>query len=177
MTALMTWLVPAASRVQEHLLATIDSLAADQDAPRFQPHVTLAPSFDSAIDAAGQTLGSLVADTPPVDVTFTAVGHEQTYFRALYLQAEPSAQLMALHEAAQRAWALAHWPFMPHLSLLYSDIPDAAKHTIIDGMRIHLPLTVRFDAIELWAGDDPEVRGWYRVARAPFAGLSQGEAH
>lgn len=38
-------------------------------------------SFDAAEDAAARTLTSLVADLSPVELTFTAIGHEQTYFR------------------------------------------------------------------------------------------------
>jgi 2'-5' RNA ligase len=96
MTPLMTWLVPTAGPVRDHLLATIDRLAAEHDAPRLQPHVTLAATFDSPEDAAAQTLKAVTAAMSPVDVTFTAIGHDQTYFRSLYLLPEPSAQLTAL---------------------------------------------------------------------------------
>jgi 2'-5' RNA ligase len=82
--------------VRDHLLATIDRLAAEHDAPRLQPHVTLAATFDSPEDAAAQTLKAVTAAMSPVDVTFTAIGHDQTYFRSLYLLPEPSAQLTAL---------------------------------------------------------------------------------
>jgi hypothetical protein len=41
MARLMTWLVPAAGPVRDQLVATIDTLAAEHDAARFQPHVTL----------------------------------------------------------------------------------------------------------------------------------------
>jgi hypothetical protein len=104
-------------------------------------------------------------------VRFTALGHEPVYFRSLYLLPEPSAQLMSLHQAAQRTWtADPGWPFLPHLSLLYSDIPEEQKHPIIDTINILLPLIVRFDAIELWARRDLEVAGWYRVAREALPG-------
>lgn len=176
MAPLMTWLMPAAGPVHDHLLATIDTLATDLNAPRFQPHVTLAPAFDAAGGAAAQALTSQVAGMPPVDVAFNSIGHEQTYFRALYLLAGFPAQLTALQEAVQPAFALGPWPFMPHLSLLYSDIPEAAKQAIIDSIGIPLPLTVRFDAVELWARDDPQVRGWYRVARVALASHSRREA-
>lgn len=175
MTRLMTWLVPAAGPAEELLLTTITRLADEYDAPRFSPHVTLTPTFDSPLEQAAQTLTALVAGLPAVEVTFAAAGHEQAYFRALYLLPEPSAELTAIHEAAQRAWDMGPWAFQPHLSLLYSEIPEAGKPLIIDSIGIPLPLTVRFDAVELWARGDPEVRGWYRVARAPFSRLP-GEA-
>jgi len=72
----MTWFVPAKGPVRDQLLATIARLAAEHDAHRFQPHLTLAPNFDSTADAADHALSSVIGDTPPVDVTFTAVGHE-----------------------------------------------------------------------------------------------------
>ena len=173
MTALMIWLVPTPGPVRDHLLATIHRLAAEHDAPRFQPHITLAATFDAAANSAAKTLRSMVADTPPADETFTTLGHEPTYFRSLYLLPEPSAQLMSLHEAAHRTWATGPgWPFMPHLSLLYSDIPERQKQPIIDTLEIPLPLTVSFDAIELWAREDLQVDGWYRVAREPLPGPS-----
>lgn len=175
MTPLMTWLMPAAGPVRNHLLATIDRLAANHDAPRFQPHVTLAPTLNSAADMAAQTLTSRVARISPVDLVFDDIGHEHTYFRALYLLARSSPQLTALQEEVQQALAPEPWPFMPHLSLLYSDIPEAAKHAIIGSIGISVPLTVRFDAIELWARDDPWVRGWHPFSRVALAGHSHHE--
>jgi hypothetical protein len=38
---------------------------------------------------------------------------------------------------------------------------------MIDSISIRLPLTIRFDAIELWAATT-EVRDWYRVAKISF---------
>jgi 2'-5' RNA ligase len=168
MTSLMTWLVPAVGPERDRLVATIDRLAAEHDAPRFQPHVTMVTTFDSDEDAAVHTLKSLVANVPPFDVTFSTLGHEEAYFRALYLLAEPSAQLTALHQAGQRAWALAPSPYRPHLSLLYSDLTEEQKRPIIDTIDILLPLTVHIDAAELWVRGHPEVRNWYRTARMPL---------
>lgn len=169
MTPFMTWLVPAAGRGRDRLAATIDRLAAEHDGPQFQPHVTVAATFEGAKNAATQTLKFMVADLPPVDLTFVGIGHEQAYFRALYLQAAPSAQLSALQEAAQRGWAVGRLPHVPHLSLLYADITEERKGPIIDSLDITVPLIVRFDAVELWARDPRGVRSWYRSVRVPLA--------
>ena len=95
------------------------------------------------------------------------LGHEETYFRALYLVPEPSEQLVALHFAVQRLWSPDPWQFRPHLSVLYAEISEERKRPMIDSSRTALPLTIRFDAIELCAAT-PEVRGWYRVVKIPF---------
>lgn len=172
MTMLMAWLVPAAGPVRDLLLATVDTLAAEHNAPRFEPHVTMAGRFQSGHEAAVQALTSLATGVHPFEVSFAAVGHEQAYFRALYLRAEPSPQLTALHEAAQAAWALEPWPYLPHLSLLYADIAEEHKRAIIDALDIQLPLTIRIEAAELWADHPAGVPSWRRVARVPFSGYT-----
>jgi len=101
MTALMTWLTPASGKTRDQLAATIDRLAAEHNAPPFQAHVTLLVTLDGACDAAARILASLVASTPPIELVFTAIGHEETYFRSVYLRVAPSAQLQALQEAGR----------------------------------------------------------------------------
>jgi 2'-5' RNA ligase len=167
---LMAWLMPASGPVRDHLAATIDRLAAEHNAPRFEPHVTMAGLFHSGEEAAAQTLTSLAAGARPFEVRFAAAGYEQAYFRALYLRAQPSPQLTALHEAAQAAWAPEPRPYMPHLSLLYADIAEEHKRAIVDALDIQLPLTIRIEAAELWAGHPAGVPSWRRLARVPFPG-------
>lgn len=170
MTTLMAWLVPAAGPARDHLAATIGTLAAEHGGPRFEPHVTMAGRFHSDEQAAARALTSMTAGVGPFEVRFAAVGHEQAYFRALYLRAEPSPQLTALHEAARPVWALGARPYMPHLSLLYQDIAEERKRAIIDALGIPLPLTIQINAAELWAGHQAGVPGWHRVARIPLTG-------
>jgi 2'-5' RNA ligase len=167
MTSLMTWLVPAVGPERDDLVAMMDRLAVQHDAARFEPHVTLVPNVESVKETAAEALTSLAAAMPPIDLNFASLGHEETYFRALYLVPEPSEQLVALHQAVLRLWSLDPWQFRPHLSVLYAEISEERKRPMIDSISTGLPLTIRFDAIELWAAT-PEVRDWYRVARIWF---------
>jgi 2'-5' RNA ligase len=170
MPRLMTWLVPAPGAERDLLAATIGALAAAHAGPVFPPHVTMVPTFDSGTDAAAGTLESVTAGLPPFQVRFPAFGHEQAYFRSLYLRAEPSAPLTALHAAALRAWALRAPPYRPHLSLLYSDLTPERKEPVLAALQIPLPLTVRIDAAELWIDDGHRVTGWRRAVRVPLRG-------
>ena len=111
----------------------------------------------------------------PSEVTLPGVGYEPEFFRSLYLRAEPSAQLTALHQAGQRAWDLdisgTGPPYRPHLSLLYArDLPEERKPAIADGLGLALPVTIRVDAAEVWADFRDEVTRWRRVARVPLTG-------
>jgi 2'-5' RNA ligase len=167
---LMAWLAPAAAPARDRLAAIIGMLAAEHGAPRFEPHITIAGLFHSGEQAAIRALTSLATGVRPFAVRFTAIEYEQAYFRALYLRAEPSPQLTALHDAARAAWALGSRPYVPHLSLLYADIAEKQKRAIIDALGIKLPLTMSINAAELWADHQAGVPGWHRAARIPLCG-------
>ena len=170
MTSCMSWLVPAAGPVRDRLAGIIARLAAEHAAPVFAPHVTMAGVVESAEDAAVRVHERLVAGVPPFEVTLTGLGYEPEFFRSLYLRAEPSARLIALHEAGQRAWGLDPAPYRPHLSLLYSHLREEAKPAIADGLGLAPPVTIRVDAAEIWADFRDDVTRWRRVARVPLAG-------
>jgi 2'-5' RNA ligase len=171
MISCMTWLVPAAGPVREGLAGVITRLAAEHGGPVFAPHVTMNGSVDAEPEVAARLLERLVAEVPPFEVTLPGFGYEPEFFRSLYLRAEPSAQLTALHESGQRAWGLSGPPYRPHLSLLYArDLPGGRKPAIADGLGLALPVTIRVDAAEIWGDFRDEVTRWRRVARVPLAG-------
>ena len=166
----MTWLIPAAGSMRDQLATTIGRIAADQGTPIFEPHVTLAPLSDCEPDEAVRALTPVASQAAALDISFSAVGQEQAYFRSLFLRADPSPQLTQLNEAARRALRLAEAPYMPHLSLLYSDLTDQQKQPIATGLDLVLPLTIRIRGIQLWASHPSGVTGWTRVAELPLPG-------
>ena len=167
----MTWLVPAAGPVREGLAGVITRLAAEHGGPVFAPHVTMNGSVDAEPEVAARLLERLVAEVLPFEVTLPGFGYEPEFFRSLYLRAEPSARLTALHQAGQRAWGIEGPPYRPHLSLLYArQLPEERKPAIADGLGLALPVTIRVDAAEVWGDFRDEVTRWRRVARVPLAG-------
>ena len=173
MISCMSWLVPAAGPVRDRLAGVIAGLAAEHGAPVFAPHVTMAGVAEAEPDAAARVLERVVAGVPPFEVTLTGFGHEPEFFRSLYLRAEPSARLTALHEAGQRAWDSTRDgpPYRPHLSLLYTrHLPEERKAAIADGLGLAPPVTIRVDAAEVWADFRDEVTRWRRVARVVLPG-------
>jgi len=170
MTSCMTWLVPAAGPERDRLAGVIGRLAAEHAAPVFAPHVTLVDAFDAPQDEVSRELERLVAGVAPFEVSLAGFGHEQAFFRSLYLRAEPSARLTALHAAGKSAWGLDLPPYRPHLSLLYSDLPEDRKPAVIAALGMALPVTIRVDAAELWTDFREDVARWRRVARVPLAG-------
>jgi len=171
MISCMTWLVPAEGPVRDRLAGVIARLAAEHGAPVFAPHVTINRNVDAEPDQAKRVLERVMAGVSPFDVTLSGFGYEPVFFRSLYLRAEPSAQLTALHEAGERAWGFTGPPYRPHLSLLYArDLPEERKPAIAGGLGLALPVTIRVDAAEIWGDFREEVTQWHRVARVPLAG-------
>jgi 2'-5' RNA ligase len=175
MISCMSWLVPAAGPARDRLAAVIIRLAGEHGGPVFPPHVTMAGEVESSAEAAARVLGRLVTGVRPFEVTLTGVGYEPEFFRTLYLRAEPSAQLTALHEAGERAWGLdisgTGPPYRPHLSLLYArDLPEERKPAIAGGLGLPLPVTIWVDAVEVWGDFTDDVTRWRRLARMPLEG-------
>ena len=167
----MSWLVPAEGPVRDRLAGVIARLAAEHGGPVFAPHVTINRNVDAEPDAAARVLERVMAGVPAFEVALPGFGYEPEYFRSLYLRAEPSVQLTALHEAGERAWGFTGPPYRPHLSLLYArDLPEGRKPAIADGLGLALPVTIRVDAAEIWGDFRDEVTRWRRVARVPLAG-------
>jgi 2'-5' RNA ligase len=169
----MTWLVPAPGPERDRLAAVIADLAAGYGGPVFAPHVTLAGVTEAEPDAVAGRLARVTAGVAPFEVRLTGTGHEPVFFRSLYLRAEPSARLTALHEAARRALELEPAPYLPHLSLLYADLGEDRKPAIAAGLRLlgmDLPMTIRVDAAEVWGDFRGPVAGWRRLARVPLGG-------
>ena len=168
----MSWLVPAAGPVRDRLTGVITRLAGEHRGPVFPPHVTMAGVVESSAGAAARVLERLVTGVPPFEVTLTGIGYEPEFFRTLYLRAEPTAILTELHEAGERAWGLdisgTGPPYRPHLSLLYSHLPEERKRAIAGALGLALPVTIRIDAAEIWADFREDVTRWRRVARVPL---------
>ena len=173
MTSCMSWLVPAAGPVRDRLAGVIARLAAEHAAPVFAPHVTMAGVVECV--AGRGRAGARAAGGGGAAVRGDAdreSGMSRSSSARCTCGPNPMPVLTALHEAGERAWELDPAPYRPHLSLLYSQLPEERKPAIADALGLALPVTIRIDAAEVWADFRDDVTRWRRVARVRSGGLA-----
>lgn len=125
------WLVPS-GQVGKRFTNLIKKLAKENQAPVFQPHVTLLGDLLDSEPAVIQKTKQLVSGQKPFIVKLGEIDYEDFHFRTLFVRVEKSDQLLALHERAKEIFQMPNIPpYMPHLSLLYGIFPDELKEKII----------------------------------------------
>lgn len=161
------WFAPSGA-VRARVRRLIQRLATYYGTAAFIPHVTLLGSIVGARDDLLARSESLAQRIPPFVIHLTRADMHDYFFEALFIHARHSPVLMRANRLAQSVFGKpGERKFMPHLSLLYGDLPLAAKKLMLDriGRRFNLAFEVRY--VELW-----EIRGgpkrWRRVKRIPL---------
>ena len=166
-TVLAYWLLPAPP-AREFFRATIGRLAAQYDAPLFEPHLTLAVGSDAAIEAR-RILNGLASR--PLELAAARIQFTPKFTRTLYVLFQSTPALDQLRNSLGLAGRNDD-PFEPHLSLLYKTIPVEAQSRLAAGIKIPFK-TVRFGALQVMRCRVPvttpaDVVAWEVVASAPL---------
>ncbi len=162
------WLLPE-GEARARLLARIPDLARRHGSAPFEPHVTLVAGIPLATPGWMAACERLSRETEALDVLLGAPGHADAFFRCLYLSVEPTAELVAARDRAERLLGVRRGeaPLL-HLSLLYARLAKdrremlAAELGALEGMRF----TARHLDALVTEGPPGE---WRRVARFPLS--------
>jgi 2'-5' RNA ligase len=161
------WLMPEglARRRLEQLLR---ELSARYRGPEFLPHVTLLGSCVGERDEMIRR-SSLVANLlTPFTIRLGKIDFRDEYFRCLFVHAGPLVPMRNAYHGACRKFNRTPDPdFMPHLSLLYGNFPQALKEEAMAelGPRLNVQFKVRNLYLFQTHG---EVRNWHEVVRFPI---------
>lgn len=159
------FLVPAAAE-RRWAEGVIDELAARYDAPSFEPHVTVygGPFAEEAeLEPVRRALAEATAQTPPITLRVTGLQVTEEYFKSLFVAFEDEPALRRIHEMVKGAVSRdSGYVLVPHLSLLYADIPLAAKEMAASTVSLDRS-EMRFDRLKIVAPDP--VTGWSDAKR------------
>ena len=155
------WLL-AAPEDEAMLTAEIDRLAGRHATPQFHPHLTIlgdiARDPATLIEQTRQIAAAANAFAAPI----AGILGSDAYFRSFYAAFAENAPLRALRNAVEAAFGLPPGDFMPHVSLLYGPIDQAAKARSISEVAQHWNgRPIRFNRIALTnSSNDTPIAQW-----------------
>ena len=161
----------------------IEELAARYDAPSFEPHVTVyGGSFaeDAELEPVRRALAGAAAEGEPITLRATGLGVTEEYFKTLFVSFEEESRLRRLHGLVKGAMVRdSGYELVPHLSLLYADMPLVAKEMAARTVFLDRE-EMRFDEVKIVAPDPvtgwSDARRWQTLFRVRLDGNDNGEA-
>jgi 2'-5' RNA ligase len=150
--------------VRQHLAGTIRVLSRGYATPVFEPHVTLAGGIVGAAREVASKMEDLAKRIPPFTARLTVVDGLDEYFRCLFVRLATTHPIMSANKTAREVFALAKQPaFMPHLSLLYGNLPPRVKEGIIASLSRQFELEFKVNRLHLYLIKS-EPAAWRHVA-------------
>jgi len=158
------WLMPT-GEVRQTLAAAILDLSREYAAPTFEPHVTLAGGIVGPAREVASKMADLARQIPPFTIRLTEVDFLDEYFRCLFLRVAATYPIMKANKLARAVFNLEKQPaFMPHLSLLYADLPSGVKERIVASLGRRFELEFKVSSVHLYLIKG-EAAVWRRMAR------------
>jgi len=157
------WLMPT-GEVRQRLAGTILDLSREYATPVFEPHVTLVGGIVGPAREVVSKMKDLARRIPPFTARLTVVDGLDEYFRCLFVRLAATHPIMRANKAAREVFALTKQPaFMPHLSLLYGNLPLSVKEGIIASLSRQFELEFKVNSLHLYLIKS-EPAAWRHVA-------------
>ncbi|HEX2238929.1 MAG TPA: 2'-5' RNA ligase family protein [Gammaproteobacteria bacterium] len=146
------WLMPGGD-TETCLAAIIRDLSKTYGTPCFPPHVTLLASIERAPTEVVAITRALASRLKRLQFASSGLVTSGAYFRSLFIRAVVSDELLAAYMLARQAFgSQPAGDFMPHLSLLYSKLPEIEKQKIIaDLMDRNMPTRFMLNSVDVYA--------------------------
>ena len=143
------WLVPdRRSTAYRDLQATIAELATAYDTPEFEPHVTLLGGISGTADEVLETTETIVQTHEALSLSLKTIQCSTTRHQCVFALVEATLPLLSLRQTAVREFGVTGEMYVPHLSLIYSDMPLKERFAVVDSVnRSSLPTAMMADEL------------------------------
>lgn len=132
--------------------------------PAFEPHVTVYSGTFPGPEALQEAVSRAVAGMGPLRLRVRGAGYSEEYFKALYIDLHDDQILQGIRRRiGQYLPDDSGYRLVPHLSLLYRDMPLAEKQTLAQGLLLDRD-TMSFDRISI-ATPGNSTEGWRDTTR------------
>ncbi|KAK9808791.1 hypothetical protein WJX72_003748 [[Myrmecia] bisecta] len=174
------WLQPS-GRCAAVLQEEIDRLSKEYGGPSFTPHVTLLGGFEAEEREVLDKTMQLSQQLQPYTLHLEEVQAGTLYFQCVYVLVRQDAAVIEAWRQACAAFSMPHGgqSYMPHLSLLYSDVDERIRRSVVDlashrlhgaGVGTDAELSeFSASALHLWeTPEDKGVASWRLIRSVPL---------
>ena len=166
------WIEPP-KEVADKYLAIIDGLAIRYEAEFFVPHLTLYTPIIGDESEVIKAVEALASEVKPIEIRLGAIESLDEFYRALYISADETPSwndAFARADKALRGFTDGGPRIAaPHLSLLYADMDEDEKRTIMNVLGREFNDTFICASVSLWQTEgDPEV--WHHITSFDLQG-------
>ena len=159
------WLIPAPADAQ-YLQGIINNLAATYQAPVFNTHCTLYSPTDLPALEIKKILEQSANNMESFYVKKATISHTENIWKTIFIELLKSPELEQLQQAVIRQFPKVQpYEFLPHISLIYKEIPDKKKEDIIRNLQVKD--SFKIDKIAA-VRTGPNVDNWATVVEIPF---------
>jgi len=144
-----------------YLDGLIKEITAAQNAYPFEPHVTVYSGSCNNQAVLKKSLADVVRGVPPIALKTAGIGCGPEYFKSLFIRFDEDVRVRRMHDRFKQVLGEdSGYRLIPHLSLLYYDVPIAEKDVLAQSITTERP-EILFDAVKIVA---PPVEGWRDTA-------------
>ena len=166
------WLLPHPD-VYESLAQLIIQLGHEHDGPSFEPHITLLGNIEDDEKTAISKTTELANIISRFKVNVDVIEGQNKYYQSLYLKLIRSEALLDARQQAERVFNQASFNpatnnYMPHISLLYGDQPEAIKPQIITTLSGRIPGEYLIDRLTLVFSQGGPPDTWKTITTQPL---------
>lgn len=154
----------------------IRAIAAEEGSRPFEPHLTLRSGWADDADLLCREVKKICREQAPLVLRLRRVASTEEYFRSLFFEFEWNPRIDSLHERLARLIRREEErPFVPHLSLMYKEMPLEEKERLAAGIR-PWGEEMLFDRLQVTVLDDPK-GDWGDIGRwrSLFSARLKGE--
>jgi len=137
--------------------------------PVFTPHLTLIGNINQNEERVISLTYRLAKQIKACKIRFYKVGHDDSFFTSLFLQARLTPRLKNMYNLSKQIFKLKNTlDYVPHLSLMYGKISLKSKIDIMSKLKVK-PQDFDFYATELQVHKtNGRVKNWKKIASFTF---------
>lgn len=118
------------------LTREVARLSRQMSTPRFEPHITLLGRImlpeGKVLERSKQLAGLL----RPSRIELADIDHLDEFFRCVFVNVRQGKAILKARQAAYRVFARQWAPYMPHVSLVYGNLPADRRKEIAKGLSL-----------------------------------------